>query len=216
MGLVTDVGVQRRPGGRSARVRAAVIDATNQLLQSQGLDGLTVSEVARHAHVNETSIYRRWGTRENLVIDALLAATEPVVVPDTGSLREDLTTYVTDLAQFLATPLGYAIEQTLATAGDDPAMRRARDRYWDSRVERSQQMITRAVDRGEVPPDTDPRFVLEMVVSPVHFRVLLTRDPVPSDMPGRLVDALLDGIGHEPGASTTPSGSADPPGRARG
>jgi AcrR family transcriptional regulator len=186
--------VRRRPGGRSARVRAAVLDATLELLLTHGLEGLKVAEIAARAGVHETSIYRRWGTRENLLIDALLEATEGLRVPDTGSLREDLIAYARDLADFLTTPVGHALERTLAVAGDDPDTRAARDRYWASRSERSQQMVVRAIERGELPDTVDPRLVIEMLVSPVHFRVVLTRVPVDADMPARVVDALLAGI----------------------
>jgi AcrR family transcriptional regulator len=192
---MTDPGVRRRPGGRSARVRAAVVDATLELLLAHGLEGLKVSEVAARADVHETSIYRRWGTRENLLIDALLDATEQLGVPDTGSLRDDLTAYATDLAEFLATPIGHALEHTLAVAGDDPDTRRARDHYWASRYERSKQMVSRAVERGELPDTVEPRLVIEMLVAPVHFRIVLTREPVDARMPALLVDALLRGIG---------------------
>jgi AcrR family transcriptional regulator len=191
---VSSPEVRRRPGGRSARVRAAVFDATLELLVAHGLEGLKVSEVAARADVHETSIYRRWGTRENLLIDALLDATEQLRVPDTGSLREDLVAYAVDLAEFLATPVGHALERTLAVAGDDPDTRQARDHYWASRYALSKQMITRAVERGELPETVDPRLAIEMLVSPVHFRIVLTREPVDARMPARLVDALLHGI----------------------
>ncbi|GAA4860151.1 TetR/AcrR family transcriptional regulator [Actinomycetospora straminea] len=186
--------VRRRPGGRSARVRAAVLDATLELLLAHGLEGLKVAEVADRAGVHETSIYRRWGNRENLLIDALLDASEQLRVPDTGNLRDDLTAYARDLAAFLATPVGHALERTLAVAGDDPDTQRARDRYWTSRSERSCRMVVRAVERGELPDTVDPRLVVEMLVSPVHFRVVLTREPVDDQMPVRLVDALLRGV----------------------
>jgi AcrR family transcriptional regulator len=162
-----------------------------------------VSEIAARAEVNETTIYRRWGTRENLLIDALLDATEQLRVPDTGSLRDDLVAYAVDLAEFLATPVGHALERTLAVAGDDPDTRRARDRYWASRAALSTQMIVRAVDRGELPATVDPDLAIEMLVSPVHFRILLTREPVDDRMPARLVDALLGGIGGIGGAGGT-------------
>ncbi|MDD7939136.1 TetR/AcrR family transcriptional regulator [Actinomycetospora lutea] len=186
--------VKRRPGGRSARVRAAVLDATFALLRSRGLEGLKIAEVAERAGVHETSIYRRWGNRENLLLDALLEVTEGLRVPDTGDLREDLTAYARDLAAFLATPLGHALEHALAAAGDDPDAQRARDRYWDTRSARSRQIVTRAIERGDLPDTVDPRLVIEMLVSPVHFRVVLTREPVDPDMPARIVDTLLGGI----------------------
>src|SRR4051794_39730872 len=187
-------GVRRRPGGRSARVRAAVLDATLELLLAHGREGLRVSEIAERAGGHETSIYRRWGNRENLLIDALLDASEQLRVPDTGSLRDDLTAYARDLAEFLATPVGHALERTLAVAGDDPDTQRARDHYWASRYERFPQMFARAVARGELRDTVGPRLVIEMLVSPVHFRVVLPREPVDPQMPARLVDALLGGV----------------------
>lgn len=191
---MTDPDVRRRPGGRSARVRAAVLGATVEILLAHGVEGLKVSAVAERAGVHETSIYRRWGSRENLLIDALLDASEQLRVPDTGCLRDDLIAYATDLAAFLTTPIGHALEHTLAVGGDDPEMRRARDRYWASRSGRSVPMVTRAVERGELPDTVDPRLLIEMLVSPVHFRVLLTREPVDAGMPARLVDVLLNGV----------------------
>lgn len=187
--------VRRRPGGRAARVRAAVIDATNELLQDHGLTGLKVSEVARRAQVNETSIFRRWGTRENLVIDALLAdAAEQLPVPDNGNVRDDLIAYATSLAKYLTSPAGNALDRTLASAGDDPATQQLRDQYWDARYAQSGQIAARAVERGELPEGTNPRFVLEMLVAPLHFRIVLTREPLEPDLPARIVDTLLRGL----------------------
>ncbi|GHE81576.1 TetR family transcriptional regulator [Amycolatopsis deserti] len=157
--------------------------------------GLTVSEVARSAQVNETSIYRRWGTRENLIIDALLAdAAEQLPVPDSGTLRGDLIAYATALARYLTSPAGNALDRALASAGDDPAIRRLRDQYWDARYAQSSQIAARAIERGELPDTTDPRFVLEMLVAPLHFRIVLTREPLDPDLPTRIVDALLHGF----------------------
>ncbi|MGD9532120.1 TetR/AcrR family transcriptional regulator [Pseudonocardia sp.] len=187
--------VRRRPGGRSARVRRAVLDATVELLERHGLDGLSVSEVAARAGVHETSIYRRWGTRDTLMIEAMLdAAGDHLPVPDTGSLREDLTTYATRLAAYLTTPLGNALDRAIAAASDAPEAGRTRTRFWDSRSELSQQMITRAVARGELPEGTDARFVIELLVAPLHFKVVLSREPIDPALPARIVDALLAGI----------------------
>ncbi|WP_027927974.1 TetR/AcrR family transcriptional regulator [Amycolatopsis benzoatilytica] len=192
---MSDADVRRRPGGRAARVRAAVLEATNQLLQDQGLTGLTVSEVARRAQVNETSIFRRWGTRENLIIDALLTdAAEQLPVPDSGTLRGDLIAYATALAKYLTSPAGNALDRTLASAGDDPATRRLRDQYWNARYAHSGQIAARAIQRGELPDTADPRFVLELLVAPLHFRIVLTREPLEPDLPARIVDALLHGL----------------------
>src|SRR5689334_5142584 len=105
--MTDDVAVRRRPGGRSARVRQSVLDATLALLAERGLDGLTVAEVAELAGVHETSIRRRWQTRENLACDAMLNYSEQQLpIPDTGSLREDLATFAAEIAAYDSTPLG--------------------------------------------------------------------------------------------------------------
>ncbi|MDL5156205.1 TetR-like C-terminal domain-containing protein [Actinomycetospora termitidis] len=187
--------VRRRPGGRSARVRAAVLDATTEVLLARGLADFRIAAVAAVAGVHETSIYRRWGSRENLLAEALLHASEQhLPVPDTGRLRDDLLAYAAALARFLATPVGRALDQVLALGDDGPAMHDARERFWTERAAGSMRMITRAVERGELPDSVDPRLAIEMLVGPVHFRLLLVREPVDARTLTRLVDTLLHGI----------------------
>ncbi len=80
-----------RTGGRSARVRAAVLDATIALLRDEGND-FGIPQVAARSGVHETSIYRRWGSREALIVDAVRTHIgEEIPIPDTGTLRGDLS-----------------------------------------------------------------------------------------------------------------------------
>lgn len=184
-----------RPGGRSARVRRAVLDATLDLLHAHGMDGLTVADVSTRAGVHESTIYRRWGTRENLMIDALLEEAEELLpVPDTGSVREDLITYLTALTAHLNTPRGNDFDRALAAAGDDPATSEARNQYWNTRYSHSGEIIRRAIDRGELPDTIDPRLAVEMLVAPLHFKVVLTREPLDPALSERLVDTVLYGL----------------------
>src|SRR3712207_1543584 len=82
---------ERRPGGRSARVRAAVLSATIDALVDVGYDGLSVEDVARRAGVHKTTVYRRWPTRAALVAEATRERSQQVIpVPDTGTLAGDL------------------------------------------------------------------------------------------------------------------------------
>jgi len=81
----------KRPGGRSARVRAAVRQATLDELVAHGYAGLTIDNVAQRSGVHKTTVYRRWGSPAGLVADALeLAAEEAWPLPDTGDLTADL------------------------------------------------------------------------------------------------------------------------------
>src|SRR5918994_5565425 len=77
-----------RLGGRSARVREAVLDAAFAELDEHGYNGFSIEAVARRSGVHKTTIYRRWPTREALLVYALDSRSDrDVQVPNTGSLR---------------------------------------------------------------------------------------------------------------------------------
>jgi len=193
---MTQAAVRRRPGGRSARVRQSVIDATLVLLGEGGLEKPTVADIAERAGVHETSIRRRWPTRENLICDALLNNSEQYLpIPDTGSLREDLAVFASELVAYLDTPLGRALIHAMATTAGDPALAEARTIFWQTRYELASAMIERAVARGELPATVDSRLALEALIAPLNFRALLTDEPPDEDLPRRLADLVLDGIG---------------------
>ena len=81
----------RRTGGRSARVHTAVLAATIDVLLDRGIDGLTIAEIAERAGVHETTVYRRWGTKANLALEAVLSTSIlEIPAPNTNSLRGDL------------------------------------------------------------------------------------------------------------------------------
>src|SRR3954452_1599782 len=107
-----------RPGGRSARVRAAVIEALVGELAEHGLGATTMEAVARRSGVNKTTLYRRWGSKEELVLDALLELGERrVPIPDTGSLRDDLLTVARGSVASVSTPEADAV---IRAAAADP------------------------------------------------------------------------------------------------
>src|SRR5690242_10569479 len=97
----------RRPGGRSARVRAAVHQAVTDLIAERGYGNFTVGEVAARAGVADTSVYRRWGNLEALLMDvAITWLTTQSPIPDTGSLAGDLRAYAANVARDVAGPDG--------------------------------------------------------------------------------------------------------------
>jgi AcrR family transcriptional regulator len=186
---------RRRLGRRGPRVREAVLDATIQALVANGLDGVSVADVAARAGVHETSIYRRWRVRENLIVDALLARSgEALPPPDTGSVRTDLITMLRGLAEFLDTPEGAALVRIGAVTVDDQRLAEGRRAFWTTRLDAARTVIERGVDRGELRSDTDAHLLLEMLVAPLHMRVLLTGEPWEPDLAERLVDLALAGV----------------------
>jgi len=186
---------KQRTGGRSARVRQAVLDAALGVLLDNGTERFTIAEVANRADVHETSIYRRWRTRENLIVDAMLANSERVVpIPDTGTVRDDLVAVAESVAAFLSGPVGLAFVRSAVLAVDDEALAAARAEFWSTRGELASVVISRGVERGEVGPDVDVALVLQTLIAPLYLRVLVTHTPIEADLPTRLADLVYDGI----------------------
>ena len=186
----------RRTGGRSARVRNAVLDATLQELREHGMEQVNIRRIAQRAEVHETSVYRRWRTREGLVLDALATySDQSIPVPDTGTLHSDLSGLAANLATHLETPLGGALLRAMAAAGDDPESSQARSQLFRARYERAKPLVDRAVERGELPVGTDPRLPLEMLIAPLHFRSLFTRETLNDpDLPDLLAEMVINGL----------------------
>ncbi len=85
-----DQGAHHRGRSLDAARGAALQAAALELLSEIGYDRLTMDAVAARAHASKTTIYRRWHGKAELVVDALNGRKGPMIVPDTGSLREDL------------------------------------------------------------------------------------------------------------------------------
>ncbi len=187
----------RRPGGRSARVRAAVLRATLDELVERGVSGLSIAAIAARADVHPTSIYRRWKTAEALALDAALdAAKSNVPIPDRGALRADLLQFLMNLDAHVRSPVGKAL---LALSGlDRSAADDIREAFWDERFARARVMFARAVERKEIDPDTDTKLALEMAIAPVYLRALVLNAPANEELLARQVDVLLAAIGRLP------------------
>jgi AcrR family transcriptional regulator len=188
---------RRRPPShrRGAAVRQAVLQATAELLFAEGVANTRMADIAARAGVHETSIYRRWGSRANLIAEALSSQMDAdLPLPDTGSTREDLIVFFTALAQFLASPIGRSIMGLGFAASDEVAVfEPARDHFWTIRLTRSAILVRRGIDRREIRPDIDPELVLEALGGPLNLHVLLRNRPADPDYISRLVDLTLEG-----------------------
>jgi AcrR family transcriptional regulator len=168
--VTEDREVRRRPGGRSARVAAAVYEAVDALQAELGPGGFTVADVARRAQVNPTSIYRRWGSLEAIVLDVEASRlTEISPLPDTGTLRGDLLTYARTAAADIAQPGRLAFLQALIGARDLSDEQRSAPLL--ARAAQFQSMLDRARDRGE--PAHDPTAIVDCILAPIYLRFLL-------------------------------------------
>ncbi|CAN3983865.1 TetR/AcrR family transcriptional regulator C-terminal ligand-binding domain-containing protein [Kitasatospora purpeofusca] len=183
----------QRPGGRTARVRTAVLGAAEDALVEVGFTGLDLGDVARRAEVGRTTVYRRWGSVGALLADLLTdMAEQSLPRARTGSLAEDLRANARLVARTLADPRqGALFRAVLVAATCDPDAAEALHRFYRVRVEEWAPCVTEAVDRGELPPGTDPFEVIRAVSAPLYYRMLTTADPVDEAAADRAATAAL-------------------------
>ena len=183
-------GVSHR---RGEHVRQNVLAAALEELAANGFDGATVAGVAKRSGVHETTVYRRWVTRENLFVAALLErSADAIPAPDTGSTREDLLAMVRGVIAYAGSAEGTAVLRAALLPVDD-AYAGAREAFWARRLDALSPVVTRGIERGDVRADIDARLLLEMLVAPIHGRLLLTGEPVDDDFAQQLVDQALSG-----------------------
>lgn len=171
----------RRPGGRTARVRAQVLDAVRAELGEHGFEGLTVEGVATRAGVHRATLHRRWRDVGGLLADVLDAAGEDDWAPtDTGTLHGDLAALNEEIQESLITRPSVAAALIAASFRSAQAARAQRS-LWEDRYRRCEAIVERAVRRGELAPRTDARRLLVAATAPVyHQLVLLQADPDPA------------------------------------
>ncbi|MEV4510139.1 TetR/AcrR family transcriptional regulator C-terminal ligand-binding domain-containing protein [Dactylosporangium sp. NPDC049525] len=169
-----------RPGGRTARVRGAVLRAAGDALAEHGLAGLDLADVARRAVVGKTTVYRRWGTVTGLVADLLLdMAEQSLPRTDTGSLAGDLRANARLVQRTLTDPRqGPLFKAVIAAATSDPRTAEALHGFYRTRIREWAPCVDLAVKRGEVPAGTDPDEVIRAVSAPLYYRLLASGDPV--------------------------------------
>jgi AcrR family transcriptional regulator len=185
-----------RPGGRTARTRAAVRDAVLTGLGEHGYPGLTVEYVAEHSGVHKTTLYRRWGGIEGLLADTLdLAGEDDWSPPDTGSLEGDLRALAREAADSFTDP-GQAAAPTAIIAAAFQS-RRAADAlhaFYAERFSRCERVVHRAVERGEAPAGTDAGAVVRAVSAPLYFRLFITREPIDPALADQSATAVLAAV----------------------
>ncbi len=131
--------VVRRPGGRSARIRSAVLTATLKELAAVGYGHLSFEGIARRAGVHRSTLYRHWNDKHELVTEALLARSEVTMpIPDTGSLRTDLLEFGRSIVANITAPEYEAIVRAVASDSTTAKAlgRPARD-FWEQRLRRA-------------------------------------------------------------------------------
>ncbi len=173
-----------------------VLEATLDVLARDGLAALSFEAVAERAGVSRTTIYRRWSSKNDLVRAALLRLAEmQPVARDTGTLRGDLVEFIQ--LRLVGNPRERERAMGLLRANmaelPDPELL-AVGRLVQERARRPiVSSVERAIARGDLPPGTDPAFVIEPIFATLHFRLFVFAREPDLAYAEQLVDLVLAG-----------------------
>jgi AcrR family transcriptional regulator len=190
----------RAPGRpRSAAADMAIVRATMELLFEHGYRALTMEQVRERAGVGKATLYRRYGSKEELVRAVVSHLNTGVPeLPDTGSLRGDFDEVVRSLlaGAEVSGALTF-MPRMLSEVAQDAELREI---FYAALVQPRRDLLAailrRAIDRGEIRADTDVELAIDMIAGPIVYRIVITGGDIAqiADRPQRLLDAVLEGL----------------------
>jgi AcrR family transcriptional regulator len=200
-------GRPRRPG-----VEQAVFEATLRLLAIHDYGDISVETLAERAGVSRTTIYRRWPSKAAVVAAAVSGLyLDRVNVPDTGSLSQDLVALLTETYRVMADGDGRVLEKLVRQSGQNPELTELVRSILYARRRMYATILNRAIARGEMPPEADQELLLDLLLGPLWFRLLVSGTPITPAAARSVVELVLTGA--LPRSSTPSVGHA--PKRAR-
>jgi AcrR family transcriptional regulator len=192
---VTDVAKRGRP--RSEAARAAVLDATVELLAEGGMAAVTMEAVAARAGVSKGTVYKWWPTRGAVALDAFMRSVNDVLAfPDSGDVETDMVTQVEVLlGLFRDTFAGPFLTALIGQAQTDADLGAAfLERWLNPRRKIAGDVLRRAAARGEIRADVDVDTLVDQIYAPLYHRMLLRHLPLTDDLPRVLVHTVLQGV----------------------
>jgi AcrR family transcriptional regulator len=170
-----------------------VFDATLDELASRGYDQVSMESVALRAGVHKTTVYRRWGSKDELVAEALqTAAQSRIQVPDNGDVDDDLRALARAVLATLTSRDGAATVRALVSgAQHSPEVAQVVRRFWAARLAQVEPIVERAVRRGQLPRGTNAAELLRYLAAPLFHRLLVLAEPLTQDAADQAAAAAL-------------------------
>jgi AcrR family transcriptional regulator len=188
--------VKRRTSGGPVlqqEVTEAISGAFFEELADVGYGRLSIDAVAKRAGVGKAAVYRRWGSKLELTLELVgQAAVAAIDVPDTGTLRGDIEQYLRNADAALQHRLASKIiPDMLAETVRNPELADAlRETIRDPRRSKANQILERAVERGELPADIDYELCLDFLGGPLYWRRTVIQIPTGTDYFSRMADKI--------------------------
>ena len=189
---------RRRPAGAAVlqeNVTSAITAAAFEELAQAGYARMSMEAVARRAGVGKAALYRRWDSKDAMLTDLVARAVREhaLIHADTGTLRGDVEAYIRATFSELSNPLVSRIAPDfLAESPRNPPLAAAlREVIATPRRETGHAMLSRAIDRGELPADLDHDLALDLLVAPLGFRLPISQGLIDDDYLRRLTDVTV-------------------------
>ena len=202
MTTATEAPAPRQVGRpRDPRVDAAIVDATLQLLAEHGYTSLTMEAVAAQAGIGKATLYRRYASKEQLVIDAVATMSEPAEVVQGASVRDELVARLEAVRRKSDSSLaGKIFPRLVSASADNPElMHNYRRQVLAPRRLAFAAALQRGIDEGLVRADVDLDHAVDLLVGPMAYRNLIRTDPPPGpELAARVVDDVLVALAPRP------------------
>lgn len=188
---------RRAPTGAAVlqpHITSAITEAVLDELATHGYGRLSMEAVAKRAGVGKSALYRRWPSKQDMVISVLSEFSVPLAeIPDTGSLRGDLVETLRAVHNWLAHPRFAAILSDLtAEAARNPALAAAiTATIGEPRRALGAATFRRAIDRGELVADLDLELALDLAAAPIYWRLTVRRAPIEPGYLDQLAEYIL-------------------------
>ena len=178
---------------RGETLERAIFDAVLNQLCMVGYPAVTMEGIAASAHTGKAALYRRWGSKEDLIVDALEHFLPSLTdLPDHGNLRDDLLDVLRRLTSLINSPTGGALKCLLGESDrDHPLVKLVHERVLMPRKRMFHDLLQRAVDRGEARPDAVETLAAEVGPAMVAQRFLAEGPPVPDSYLVSVVDEVV-------------------------
>lgn len=186
---------------RSTDAHARILDATNALLEECTVADLCIEEIADRARVGKQTIYKWWGGKRALAMEAVLSSLQHhVPATDTGNLEKDLLAFLRRSGRVLRdTSTGRTLASLMAEAQSDPDFRAAfREQFLEVRRKALLELLEAGVARGQLRKRLDLDLVLDALFGAYWYRLLTRRAPIDDRFAEELVGLLLPGIAVRP------------------
>ena len=188
---------------RDPEADRAILQATIELLGEEGYEGLSIEGVAARAGVGKTTVYRRWPSKEPLIVDAIKRyklPEEPTAPSGEESTRDALVRVLSHFTRAMGpSESGRMMGGLVAEMSRNPELARAvRTGILEHRRSFVFAILRRGIELGEIRPDVDVEVVADMLGGPVVMRSLLTGGAITPRLVRKVIDTMLDGIALRP------------------